>query len=125
MILFLVRKFVFPYIVETNLRPDAVLVSQLSKTLVEIEMTVPWEEICEKAHERKGFKYADLMADCKDEGWRVWLFLVDVGCRGFPAQSVLKLLARPGISRRSCKTAVRRLGEAAKRPYCSSVSSRN
>ena len=41
MIFLLVRKFVFPYIVETNLRPDAVLVSQLSKTLVAIEMTVP------------------------------------------------------------------------------------
>ena len=57
MILLLVRKFVFPSIVETNLRPEAVLVSQQSKTLVAIELTVPWEEICEKAHERKGFKY--------------------------------------------------------------------
>ena len=35
------RKLVFPNIVETNLRPDAVLVSQQSKTLVAIEMTVP------------------------------------------------------------------------------------
>ena len=34
------RKLVFPNIVETNLRPDAVLVSQQSKTLFAIEITV-------------------------------------------------------------------------------------
>ena len=38
------RKLVFPKIVEINLRPDAVLVSQQSKKLVAIELTVPWEE---------------------------------------------------------------------------------
>ena len=48
---------------ETNLIPDSVLVSQHSKTLVAIELTVPWEENCEEAHERKSFKYAGLMAD--------------------------------------------------------------
>ena len=66
------RKLVFPNIVETNLRPDAVLVSQQSKTLVAKELTVPLEENCEEAHERKSLKYADLMADCKDKGWSVW-----------------------------------------------------
>ena len=34
------RKLVFPQIVEINLRPDAVLVSQQSKTLFAIEITV-------------------------------------------------------------------------------------
>ena len=58
------RKLVFPNIVETNLRPDAVLVSQQSKTLVVIELTVPWDENCEKVlvHERKSLRYVDLMA---------------------------------------------------------------
>ena len=108
------RKPVFTNIVETNLRPDAVLVSQQSKTLVAIELTVPWEENCEEAHERKSLRYADLMADCKDKGWSVWLFPVEVGCRGFPAQSVWKLLTRVGVSGRTHKT-TRRLGEAAER----------
>ena len=68
------RKLVFPNIVETNLRPDALLVSQQSKTLVAIELTVPWEENCEEVlvHERKSLRYADLKADCKDKGWSVW-----------------------------------------------------
>ena len=45
------RKLVFPKIVEINLRPDAVLVSQQSKKLVAIELTVPWEENCEEEPE--------------------------------------------------------------------------
>lgn len=63
------KKLVFPTIVQTNLRPDAVLVSHHSKTLVAIELSVPWEENCEEVHARKTFKYSDLNADCKDRGW--------------------------------------------------------
>ena len=112
------RKLVFPNIVETNLRSDAVLVSQQSKTLVAIELTVPWEEICKEAHERMSLKYADLMADCKVKVWNVWLFPVEVGCRGFPAQSAWKLLTRQGVSGRTRKTTTRRPGEAAERSSC-------
>ena len=96
---------------ETNLRPDAVLVSQQSKTLVAIELTVPWEEICENARERKSLKYTDLMADCKDKGWNLWLFPVEVGCKGFPARSVWKQLTRLRMSGRTNKTITRRQGE--------------
>ena len=68
------RKLVFPYIVETNLRPDAMLVSQQSKTLVAIELTVPWEENCEEVlvHKKNSLRYADLIVDCKDKGWSLW-----------------------------------------------------
>ena len=42
------------------------------------------------------------------------LFPVEVGCRGFPAQSAWKLLTRLGMSGRTRKTTLtRRLGEAA------------
>ena len=97
------RKPVFPNILETNLKPDAVLVSQQSKTLVAIELTVPREENCEEAPGRKSLKFADPMADCKDKGWSVWLFPVEVGCRVFPAQSVWKLFTRLGVSERTPK----------------------
>ena len=45
--------------------------SQQSKMLVAIELTVPYEEKCDKAHERRSLKYADLMADCKHKEWSV------------------------------------------------------
>lgn len=47
------RKFVLPYFVESNLRPEAVKVSHQSRTHVAIELTVPEEEDFEEAHERK------------------------------------------------------------------------
>ena len=112
------RKLLFPNIVETTLRPDAVLFSSQSDTLIAIELTVQWEENCEEAHERKSLKYADLMTECRDRGWSVWLFPVDVGCRGFPAQSVWKLFHRLGMCGRARKAAVRRLSEAAERASC-------
>ena len=77
------RKLVFP---QHRGRPDAVLVSQQSMTMVAIELTMGRK--FEEAHERKSLKYADLMADCKDKRWSVWLYPVEVGCKGFPAQSV-------------------------------------
>ena len=46
--IYLDRKLIFPNIVETSLKPDTVLVSQQSKTLVVIELTFPWEENCEE-----------------------------------------------------------------------------
>ena len=109
------RKLVFPNIVETSLRPDAVLVFQQSNTFVAIQLIVPWEDNCEEAHERRNLKYADLMADCKDKGWSVWLLPVEVGCRRFPAQSAWRLLTRLGMSGRTRKTTTRRLGVAAER----------
>ena len=116
--IYLDRKLIFPNIVETSLKPDTVLVSQQSKTLVVIELTFPWEENCEETHERNSLKYTDLIADCKDKGWNVWLFPLEVGCRGFPAQSVWKLLTRLGMSGRTHKTTTRILGEADQRTIC-------
>ena len=52
---------------------------------------------CSEAHERKATKYQDLVQQCRDKGWQAWLFPVEVGCRGFPAQSVWNTLTALGI----------------------------
>ena len=82
------RKLTFPPIVQTTLRPDIVIWSGQAKKVILVELTVPWEEGCEEAHERKSLKYQDLIMECREKGWQAWLFHVEVGCRGFPAQSV-------------------------------------
>ncbi|XP_021349432.1 uncharacterized protein LOC110466448 [Mizuhopecten yessoensis] len=112
------RKLVFPGIVETTLRPDMVIWTEQSRHLIAIELTVPWEEGCEEAHERKKAKYDELMEKCRSRGWTVWLFPVEVGCRGFPAQSVWRTLRSIGLTGRARATAIRRLGEAAERASC-------
>ena len=40
------------------------LVSEISKQVVKLELTVPWEQWTEEASERKNGKYADLRARC-------------------------------------------------------------
>ena len=73
------RQLAFPqHIAITNLRPCIV-----QRKVVLIELTVPYEERVDEAHERKRLK--------------TWCFPVEVGCRGFPAQSVWRTLGRLGI----------------------------
>ncbi|XP_066271283.1 uncharacterized protein [Branchiostoma lanceolatum] len=112
------RRLHFPPVVQTKLRPDAVLWSEEGKKIVLIELTVPWEERCEEAYERKKNKYQDLLQECRDKGWQSWLFPIEIGCRGFPAQSVWKMMTALGIAGKDRKVAIRRMGEAAERASC-------
>ncbi|VDI22183.1 Hypothetical predicted protein [Mytilus galloprovincialis] len=112
------KKLVFQECVQTTLRLDIVVWSQPSKMIVAIGLTVPWEERCEEAYQQKKEKYTELMTTCRERGWKAWLFPVEVGCRGFPAQSVWRMLQAMGIVRKARKTAVRQLGEAAERSTC-------
>ena len=75
----LIRKLVFPDVIQSTLRPDIVLWSTEDKTIIIIEITVPWEEDCDEAHERKSSKYWELKEACQDRGWKTWLFPVEVG----------------------------------------------
>ncbi|KAI8516257.1 hypothetical protein Bbelb_048380 [Branchiostoma belcheri] len=108
------RKLQFPKVVQTNLRPDAVLWAEAEKKIVLIELTVPWEERCEEAYERKKNKYQELIDECRSKGWQAWLFPVEVGCRGFPARSVWKLFTAIGVKGKERKVAVRKLVEEKK-----------
>ncbi|KAK0140163.1 hypothetical protein N1851_022917 [Merluccius polli] len=112
------RKLHFPQVVQTSLRPDMVIWSEEAKKVILIELTVPWKDGCGEVHERKATKYQDLVQQGRDKGWQAWLFPVEVGCRGFPAQSVWNTLTVLGIRGRERKTAARRLGEAAERASC-------
>ncbi len=44
------------HITQSKLRPDIILVSEATKQLILLELTVPWEERMEEAQERKGEK---------------------------------------------------------------------
>ena len=89
--------------------------SRQVKTLTAVELTVPLEENCDEANERKALKYADLMEECREKGWRVSLFPVEIGCRGFPAQSVWRLMTTLGMVSSARKTEVRQLAEVAEK----------
>ncbi|KAJ8014697.1 hypothetical protein DPEC_G00018340 [Dallia pectoralis] len=54
----------------TSLRPDMLLISETSKHIILLELTVPWEDRIEEANERKREKYAELVEECRNNGWR-------------------------------------------------------
>ncbi|XP_045167230.2 uncharacterized protein LOC123530520 [Mercenaria mercenaria] len=109
------RKLIFPDIVQTNLRPDIVIWSRKDKRLAMIELTVPWETRCEESYERKRAKYTELQEQCKGRGWKTWLFPVEIGSRGFPAQSLWRMLSAMGITGGERKKVIGRLSLAAER----------
>ena len=87
------KKLMFPGIVQTNLRLDTILCSEIGKKLIMIKLTVPWETRCEKTYKRKNAKYTDVLKECRRRGWRTWLFPIEVGVRGFCSQSVCRSMA--------------------------------
>ncbi|XP_069118991.1 uncharacterized protein [Argopecten irradians] len=64
------RRLVSPEIIQTNLRPDILIWSTQGKKMVTVELTVPWEERCEEAFERKKGKYEEFVGDIGALGWR-------------------------------------------------------
>jgi hypothetical protein len=64
--------------------------SRKGKAVVLCELTCPWEENAEWAHERKLTKYEGLKNEIASNGWLVKVFAVEVGCRGFASNFHLK-----------------------------------
>ena len=91
------RLVVPPHIVETTLRPDMLLISERSKQLGIIELTVPREDRVEISAELKKMRYAPLEEAARRKGWKVRIWTIEVGCRGFPAASLPTFLKDIGL----------------------------
>ncbi|KAJ8332759.1 hypothetical protein SKAU_G00416550 [Synaphobranchus kaupii] len=110
------RQLQFPReIAETSLRPDMVLWSVACKTVLLVELTVPWEGGLETAHERKRAKYSDLAAECREAGWKATICPVEVGCRGFVGSSTFRLLRDLGCTGAGHRRASKELAEEAEK----------
>lgn len=100
-------------VAKTTPRPDIVLTSAVSKQVILFELTVPWEEKLEEAHERKRAKYADLVEECRNNGWRTRCQPIEVGCRGFVGQSLCRAYKMLGITGASQRRAMKMATNAA------------
>ncbi|XP_052280954.1 uncharacterized protein LOC127878469 [Dreissena polymorpha] len=109
------KQLQFPDIIHTTLRPDIVMVSEKTKKIILVELTVPWEERCTQAHERKKAMYEDLVQECREAGWRAWNYPIEVGCRGFPVPSLGKMFQDTGIVGQVRKLAIKKVSQAAER----------
>ena len=82
-----VRRQVPQYIVVTNKRPDMLLYSDCKCIVYFIELAIPFEDVIEKALERKKLKYAELGAEARKRSWQEHTRPVEIGVRGFVAKS--------------------------------------
>ena len=97
----------------TNMRPDILVISESSKQMIMVELTVPHEERIEVSGEIKRTKYNHIVEEGKVNGWTVSIWPVEVGCRGFPANSMAAFLRALGLTGKSRKVALKNLGEKA------------
>lgn len=102
-----------PEIAVTRKRPDMILWSRSTKQVILMELTVPWEEGIDEAYERKMLSYSELVEECRSRGWKTWCLPVEVGVRGFAAQSLWRCLKTLGIVGKARKTLVKAAEEAA------------
>ena len=82
------HNFIFPTEIALMTKcPDIVIWSIKAKKVFVIELTVPYEENLNWAHQHKLEKYEDLREQCVRNDWIMNVFPIKVGCRGFIANS--------------------------------------
>jgi hypothetical protein len=102
------------HIASTKQRPDIILTSNAAKQLVIIELTVPIEERTGVSTELKVSKYeGDVAVAAKLKGWKTVIYAVEVGCRGFPAPTMGRMLKDLGYMGKQKKDILRSLGSLA------------
>ncbi len=102
---------------QSKLRPDIILVSEATKQLILLELTVPWEERMEEDQERKREKYKELVDDCLRNRWRTKCMPVEVGSRGFASHSLSKAYGTLGITGANRRRAIGNTVEAAEKAF--------
>ena len=100
-------------IADTNQRPDMILMSESTKIAGVIELTVPNEDRVEVSGELKKAKYAPLQEQGKANGWKVHVWAVEVGCKGFPAASMASFLKDIGYAGRERNRLLKCIGDEA------------
>jgi hypothetical protein len=93
------NNLIFPTItgVTTLLRPDIVLWSAVTKTIIWGELTCPLEERILESHVKKQARYTNLEAACRVKGWKVHAFQIEVGSIGFVGNSSRRFFLEIGF----------------------------
>ena len=97
------------FLTVTTLRPDIVLYSCSIKAVIIIELTCPCEENMPYWHDKKRENYHSLCTSIKANGWRVSFFAVEVGARGYAAESLLSCLRCLGFPSKLCRSTIKNI----------------
>ena len=104
-----------PFITISTLRPDILLYSTKTRTVVIVELTCPCEENMETWHTKKFDKYASLCADIKLNRWSVHLFAIEVGARGYCSETVRNCFRRLGLNNKVSRSTIKSISSIAMR----------
>ena len=98
------------FLTVTTLRPDIVLYSCSIKAVIIIELTCPCEENMPYWHDKKRENYHSLCTSIKANGCRfVSFFAVEVGARGYAAESLLSCLRCLGFPSKLCRSTIKNI----------------
>ena len=98
------------HVAATLQRPDIIITSEAAKQLLIIELTVPREDRVRISTELKRTKYEnDISKAAEMKGWKTTIYTVEMGCRGFPAYSMGKMLTEIGYLGKQKKMILQKL----------------
>ena len=80
-----------------------------------IKLMCPAEENIEERHSAKISCYEDLLKDCINAGWKVHLFAIEVGARGYAVCSLRSYLSRLGFTQRTVRDIIKKASYTALR----------
>ncbi len=111
------KRMVFPPVIcATNLRPDIVIWSKLSRVVLLMELTVCAEEGIDAAQLRKESKYTHLLEEINEaKCWRAQLFTLEIGARGLVSSRAYGTFTKLGLTGRSAKKLCKGLSTVAAR----------
>ena len=80
-----------------------------------VELTSPSEENIQQRNSDKRKKYEELIEGCRANGWKAHLFCVEVGARGFVADSFFGAMRKLGLKNSEVKGMKRKVSNIALR----------
>lgn len=104
-----------PHICATNQRPDIVLWSDSARHVILIELTCPAEEKILQASSKKKSRYMELLSMIQDNKWKVDIFTVEAGVRGFISHSFRTCLKKLGMTSSSIREACKKASQVVAR----------
>ena len=105
----------YPQVIqESGQRPDAIMASKKTDTIILAELTVPWEDRMEQNNVLKENRYSELTMDLIDKGYRVHFFAIEVGARELVGRSSYTFLREIVLPGRERNKLMERMSKAAK-----------
>ena len=92
-------EYVFPHdVAATARKPDGYIVSRQTKTCIVVELTAPAEENIQTWNTKKTVKYVSDIANQAERDWKVHIFALEVGAKGWIPPSYYRAFKAMGFS---------------------------